>query len=228
MKVHNSEIKERFRLLYALMSFLYVCMFAAVFNHLPSTTASSTMPTTPVLSTTTSTTTPLPTTVKPTSYKDLDIPNYNVKSTTKKTSMFLMFRHDPCLICLKGTQRNKKWFFVMKWMEPLREHTDLFQWLHMAFALQNWWNLSITCGLAETEIGFLLNTSQACSNWAVLVVISLHITGIERSIHDVPMQILFVLKSTLITFFSQECLHWMKSIYILKIFEMEKLTWTFK
>ncbi|PNF22017.1 hypothetical protein B7P43_G17541, partial [Cryptotermes secundus] len=59
-----------------------------VFNHLPSTTASSTMPTTPVLSTTTSTTTPLPTTVKPTSYKDLDIPNYNVKSTTKKTNEY--------------------------------------------------------------------------------------------------------------------------------------------
>jgi hypothetical protein len=51
------------------------------------------MPTTAVVSTPTSTTTPLPTTMKPTSYKDLDIPNYNVKSTTKKTSMFHMFWH---------------------------------------------------------------------------------------------------------------------------------------
>ena len=55
-------------------------------NRQPSTTVSTTMRTTPAPSTTTSTTTQLPTTVKPTSYKDLDVPNYNVKSTTKKTS----------------------------------------------------------------------------------------------------------------------------------------------
>lgn len=59
-----------------------------VLNRLPSTTTSTTMPTTAAVSTPTSTTTPLPTTVKPTSYKDLDIPNYNVKSTTKKTGEY--------------------------------------------------------------------------------------------------------------------------------------------
>lgn len=59
-----------------------------VLSRLPSTSTSTTMPTTAVVSTPTSTTTPLPTTMKPTSYKDLDIPNYNVKSTTKKTSEY--------------------------------------------------------------------------------------------------------------------------------------------
>ncbi|XP_021914357.1 ephrin-B1 isoform X1 [Zootermopsis nevadensis] len=58
-----------------------------VFNRLPSTTASTSVPTTPAVSTT-STTTPLPTTAKPTSYKDMDIPHYNVKSTTKKTNEY--------------------------------------------------------------------------------------------------------------------------------------------
>ncbi|KAJ9582570.1 hypothetical protein L9F63_023084, partial [Diploptera punctata] len=56
-----------------------------VLNRQPSTTVSTTVRTTPAPSTTTSITTQLPTTVKPTSYKDLDVPNYNIKSTTKKT-----------------------------------------------------------------------------------------------------------------------------------------------
>ncbi|XP_063219425.1 ephrin-A4 [Bacillus rossius redtenbacheri] len=56
-------------------------------NHQPSTTFSTTVASTPS-SSSTAVTKSTSTTPKFTSYKELDVPNYNIKSTTKKTSEY--------------------------------------------------------------------------------------------------------------------------------------------